>query len=136
MRPAAFSILIFGIYLASGGLLLLLVPEWLCHFLRLRPPGDTMWVRLSGMFFLYLAFYCIKAARGEQNAFIRWSLTTRPLTVLFLGVFVATGLENPNILVFGVIDVLATLWTAVALGQERLAERRDLNGPHTSLHRG
>ena len=74
-----------------------------------------MWVRLSGMFFLDLAFYCIKAALQEQRSFIHWSIMTRPLTIVFLGAFVALGLENPSILLFGVVDLLATCWTALAL---------------------
>ena len=78
MSPAALSVLVFGVYLASGGLLLLLVPEGLCRCLGLSPPGDPLWVRLSGMFFLDLAFYCVKAAIDENEAFIRWSVTTRP----------------------------------------------------------
>jgi hypothetical protein len=115
MSPAAISLFAFGIYLAGGGVLLILVPEWLCSTLTLRPPGDTMWVRLSGMFFLDLAFYCIRAARTEQTAFIRWTVTTRPVMLLFLGAVVAFGLENPSILVFGIIDVAASLWTWLAL---------------------
>ena len=115
MSRAAVSILGFGVYLAVGGLLLLLMPRELCSILHLRPPGDTMWVRLSGMFFLDLAFYCIQAALSDQRTFMRWSVKTRPLSIVFLVAFVAGGLENPNILIFGVIDLLATLWTIVAL---------------------
>jgi hypothetical protein len=115
MRRPAITILAFGVYLAVGGLLLLLVPQELCHLLRLRPPGDTMWVRLSGMFFLDLAFYCIRAALDDQRPFIRWSVQTRPWTIVFLVAFVAAGMENPGILIFGVIDLLATLWTSRAL---------------------
>ena len=135
MSPAALSVLAFGIYLASGGLLLLLVPEWSCRSIGLSPPGDPLWVRLSGMFFLDLAFYCIKAAIDENKVFIRWSVTTRPLTILFLGAFVALGYENSNILVFGVIDVAATLWTAVALREGGPAEEHPPHGrgPHRRL---
>jgi hypothetical protein len=122
MSPAAFSVFVFGIYLASGGLMLLLAPEELCHFLGLSPPGDPLWVRLNGMFFLDLAFYCIKAAIDGHKAFIRWSVTTRPLTLLFLGAFAILGFVSPNILIFGVIDVFASLWTALALREGRLAE--------------
>ena len=95
--------------------MLLLVPEQLCQVLGLRPPGETMWVRLSGMFFLDLAFYCVRAAWSEQTAFIRWTVLTRPVMLLFLGAVVAVGLENPTVLAFGVIDVLAALWTWRAL---------------------
>jgi hypothetical protein len=135
MSPAAFSVLVFGIYLASGGLLLLLVPEGLCHCLGLSPPGDPLWVRLSGMFFLDLAFYCIKAAINEHKAFIRWSVTTRPLTLLFLGAFVSLGFANSNLLIFGVIDVIASLWTALALREMRPAGGQDRGGPGHGPHR-
>jgi hypothetical protein len=117
-RPAV-SILGFGVYLAAGGLLLLLIPRELCSILHLRPPGDTMWVRLCGMFFLDLAFYCIQAALSDQRTFMRWSVKTRPLSIMFLVAFVAGGLENPSILIFGVIDLLATLWTVLALRDPR-----------------
>ena len=113
-RPAV-SILAFGVYLAGGGVLLVLMPREVCSLLHLRPPGDTMWVRLCGAFFLDLAFYCIQAARSDQRTFMRWSVKTRPLSIMFLVAFVAGGLENPSILIFGVIDLLATLWTVLAL---------------------
>jgi hypothetical protein len=113
-RPAR-SVLVFGVYLAIGGVPLIAVPHTTCRVLHLRPPGDTIWVRLCGALFLDLAYYCIRAALGEQQAFLRWSVTTRPWTIIFLGAFVAAGLENPGILIFGVIDLLATLWTARAL---------------------
>jgi hypothetical protein len=34
------------------------------------------------------------------------------------------GLENPSLLVFGVVDVLATLWTVSALREERRGQKR------------
>jgi hypothetical protein len=119
MSRPAISILAFGIYLAVGGVLLLVVPRELCRFLHLRPPGETMWVRLCGMFFLDLAYYCVRAAREEERPFMRWSVGSRHLTIVFLVAFVATGMENPGILIFGVIDLLATLWTALTLGSSR-----------------
>ena len=73
MSPAAISILGFGIYLAMGGLLLFLVPQELCQFLHLRPPGDSMWVRLGGLFFLAFMknpyqFISLQQKLGSQDA--------------------------------------------------------------------
>jgi hypothetical protein len=115
MTPAAISMLAFGAYLAGGGVLLLFVPEQLCTFLGLRPPGDSLWIRLCGMFFLYSAYYCFQAAHSEQNDFIRWSVLTRPLTLPILGACVLYQYENPTILVFGIVDAVAALWTWLAL---------------------
>jgi hypothetical protein len=122
MSQAALSVFVFGIYLAAGGVLLVFVPERLCSFLGLRPPGDTIWVRLTGMFFLDVAFYCIKAARSEQKDFFRWSVMTRPFTLPLLAAVVGYGLENPLVLFFGMVDVLAALWTGLALRGQRSHE--------------
>ena len=114
MSNAAMSILVFGIYLATGGVLLVCAPACVCRMLALDAP-QGVWVRITGMFFCIVAYYCVRAAWQEGTAFIRWSVHTRPTTLLFLGAFVAMKLVQPVILVFGVIDVAASLWTALAL---------------------
>jgi hypothetical protein len=121
MSAAARSILAFGVYLAAGGLLLLFAPGLVRRLLGMRAAGETVWVRLCGMFFLDLAYYCIKAAQNEHLMFIRWSVFTRPFTLVFLAVFVGFGMVRPIILVLGFIDVLASLWTALALRKEPAA---------------
>lgn len=117
MSRAAVSILAFGIYLFGGGLVLLLVPGALCDALGLEAPGEP-WARISGMFFWILAYYCVRAALDEERSFMRWSLRTRPTTFVFLSAFVAFGLVRPVLLAFGVVDLAATLWTALALRKD------------------
>lgn len=114
MTRAAWSLLAFGLYLAMGGIVLLGAPRTLCWVLGLAPP-EGVWVRLVGMFFLLFAFYCVRAAREEQTSFMRWSLWTRPTTIVFLLGFVAARLVEPIMLLFGVVDLLAAAWTALAL---------------------
>lgn len=106
--------LVFGIYLATGGLLLVWIPAFVCQMLTLDAP-QGVWVRITGMLFCILAYYCVCAASQEATAFIRWSVYSRPTTLLFLGAFAAAKLVQPVILIFGVIDVAASLWTALAL---------------------
>ncbi len=114
MSRAAVSLLAFGLYLAGGGLLLMVAPALVCRVLTLDAP-QGVWVRITGMFFAILAYYCICAAREEQTAFMRWSVRTRPTTLVFLAACVATQVVQPIILLFGVIDVAAAVWTALAL---------------------
>ena len=90
MSRAAISIFVFGAYLCAGGVALLATPNQVCRLLAMaRPEGP--WIRITGMLFLILAFYCWRAAREENLSFIRWSVYTRPTTVLFLLWFVARG---------------------------------------------
>lgn len=117
MSKAAVSVFCFGLYLAGGGLVLVLVPEQLCRVLGIDDP-DGPWVRITGMFFLLFAYYCLRAALEEERRFMHWSLRTRPTTIFFLAGLVAFELAPPVILVFGVFDVAATLWTALALRGE------------------
>jgi hypothetical protein len=114
MSRAAVSILAFGVYLASAGVLLIFVPRQMCRILSIAQP-EGAWIRIIGMLFLFLAFYCWRAAREENASFIHWTLFTRPTTLLFLAWFVASGWLEPIVLVFGVIDLVATGWTFVAI---------------------
>jgi hypothetical protein len=117
MKSAAFSILTFGAYLAAGGLMLLIFPAQTCHLMSLSPPQGP-WIRITGMLMLILSFYCWRAAREDNAAFIRWSLYTRPTTIVFLIWFAAAGWIQPIVIVFGVLDVLATAWTLLAMRRE------------------
>jgi len=115
MSPAARSVFAFGVYLGVGGIALMFLPHRLCDTFGLRSPDDTLWVRVCGVLLVDLAHYCIRAARNEHIRFIRWTVPPRLLTLPILGVVVASGLENASILVFGVVDALAALWTLFAL---------------------
>lgn len=120
MSRAALSILAFGIYLASTGLLLIAIPRTLCRILSIVAP-EGAWLRIIGMLLLILGFYCWRAAAEENTSFMRWSLFTRPTTMLFLAWFVAAGWIEAVILVFGVVDVAATAWTFSALRADQRA---------------
>jgi len=93
---------------------LLFAPELACRVLGL-PAADGFWVRMNGMFFAILAYYCFRAAREERREFMAWSVWPRASTIVFMAVFVAMGLVGPVVLLFGAVDALAALWTARAL---------------------
>ena len=52
---------------------------------------------------------------ADLGIFEAWTVHTRSLVVVFFGVFVALGLAQPMLIGFGVIDLLAALWTNRAL---------------------
>ena len=70
------------------------------------------------MLVLCLAFYyIILAARRELGDFFRWTTYARRFVFVSLLTFALLGLARPPIALFGVVDLLGAIWTAVALRQ-------------------
>ena len=114
MSRASLSLLVFGVYLLVLGGLLTTVPNTLLGWFGL-PPTDEVWIRVVAMLVLILGCYDTLAARAELTPFFRWSVRLRASVIVFFAVFVALGLVRPMLLLFGVVDLAAALWTALAL---------------------
>ncbi len=114
MSRAAKTILVFGIYCLAVGAVLTLVPNLLLAGLGLEPTREP-YIRALGVVLLTLGFYYIAAARAEAVVFFRWTLWGRPFVLAaFIGLALA-GAAPPIIILFGVVDAAAALWTALAL---------------------
>jgi hypothetical protein len=117
MSHAAKSLFVFGVYLCGLGLLLLLVPN-----LILRPFGaqatNEVWIRVVGMLALCLSFYYVQAARNELTTFIRWTVWTRAAVIIYFAAFVLLLSAPKALLLFGLIDLSAAVWTLLALKKD------------------
>ena len=70
---------------------------------------------MRGFSLLILAYYYIQAARNEMTGFFRFAVHGRASVIVFFIAFVVLGLAQPMLILFGVADLLAAIWTAVAL---------------------
>jgi hypothetical protein len=120
MDHAQRSMLGFGTYLNFTAIALLLAPDLLLGTLGFAPTAD-FWVRVIGAPVLVLGTYYVRAAREDNRAFMRWSVTGRLLPLLALGGLVAAGLAPPMLILFAVIDAVGAGWTAWALRGESSA---------------
>lgn len=120
MSKEARSVFVFAIYLILLGVNLLVAPNVLLSLFA-YPTTDEVWIRVAGMLLVMIAFYYIQAARNELIAFIRWTVYARAAVVLFFIAFAALGLARPILILFGAVDLLAAVWTAVALRSSRKA---------------
>lgn len=118
MSNSARSLLVFGLYLVVLGLVLLVAPNFLLGIFGVASTTEV-WIRVVGMLVLLLAYYDIQAARREMTDFFRWSVYARSSVILFFVVFVLLGLAKPQLILFGAIDLLGALWTALSLRSER-----------------
>jgi hypothetical protein len=114
LSNAAKSIFAFGIYLIGFGAILVLAPNTAFALFGI-PSTNEVWVRVVGMLLLFFAFYCIQAARKELTDFFQWTVYTRSMVIIFLTTFVLLEFVKPVLILVGVIDLFAAIWTGLAL---------------------
>lgn len=117
MSKAAKSVFVFGIYLLLSGLGFLLDPNTVLGLLGF-PVANEVWVHVTGMLLLIVGYYYIQTARSGITVFFHFTVHARLTVIVFLTAFVLVGLAPPVLIGFGVIDLLAAVWTAVALKSE------------------
>lgn len=117
MSRAAVSLFVFGIYLLGLGGLLMVIPNTFLSLFGL-PPTHEVWIRVVAMLVLILGCYDVLSARAELTSFFRWSVWLRGSVIVFFGAFVALGMVQPVLLLFGAVDLAAAAWTALALRKD------------------
>jgi hypothetical protein len=77
------------------------------------PATTEVWIRVVGMLVFLIGYYYIRASRNEKEMikFYRWTVHARSSVVVFFIIFVAFGLVKPILILFGIVDLLAALWT-------------------------
>jgi hypothetical protein len=114
---SAKSVLLFGIYIACLGILLVFLPNPLLRLVNV-PPTREVWIRLAGMLLIFMGFFYVMAGRANLVPFFRWTLVTRGAAAAFVTGFVLTGLIPPVILLFWLGDLAGALWTLFTLRAE------------------
>jgi hypothetical protein len=117
MSKSAISVFVFGIYLVVIGLGFLLIPNTVLGLFGL-PTTTEPWIRVVAMLLLILSYYYIQTARNEDKAFFRFTVHGRASVIVFFVAFVLLKIAPLTLLLFGVVDLLAAIWTALALRSE------------------
>ena len=114
MSKAATSVFVFGIYLVAIGLGFLVAPNMPLGLFGF-PATTEPWIRVVGLLLLILAYYYIQTARNELTGFFRYTVHARSAVIVVFAAMVLLGLAQPMLIMFGVVDLLAAIWTASAL---------------------
>ena len=114
MSKAAKSLFVFGIYLTITGLGFLLSPNLILSMVGF-PTTVESWIYVVAVVVLVLGYYYIQAARSELTSFFRFTVHARSVVILFFTTFVMLNLVQPALIMFGVVDLLDAIWTALAL---------------------
>jgi len=114
MSKSAVSMLVFGIYLIFTGLVFILSPNLMLNLFGV-PATNEQWIRVMGLLLAYLGMYYILAAKVEFRQFFRWSVYVRGSVIIVFALFVLTEVGQPTLLLFGTIEFLGAIWTAITL---------------------
>ena len=117
MSKSATSIFVFGIYLLIVGPVLVLAPNFLLSLFAI-PETSEVWIRVLGVVAAVLGYYYVQAARNDQVAFFRATIPGRLAVLVCFTAFVVLKMTAPTFVIFGVVDALGALWTALALKKD------------------
>lgn len=117
MSKSARSVLIYGVYLALNGLLLLLAPNVLLTSLGLEPTSEV-WIRLAGILLMAVSVYYFIGARQELTAIMKATAFIRLSIVFFFSAFVLLDMVAWRIIIISVVDFLGGAWTFLMLKRE------------------
>lgn len=114
MRSPAFTIKVWGVYVAALGIALLVAPEVLLGLFGIPHP-EEVWVRVLGALTTIVGYYYWASSVGNATAFFIASVYGR---VAFCAACIALiGVAGApwQLLLFGFVDVLGAAWTFTAL---------------------
>lgn len=118
MTPAARSLQIFGVYLLVLAAGLVLAPNALLALFGM-PPTQEVWIRILGLLVgIVGAYYVIMAVRSLSPLYMP-TVVARVFAFALLSAFALLQIGPPQLVLFGVIDLLGALWTWRALRVER-----------------
>lgn len=114
MTRAAVSAKAFALYLFVLGPVLVIAPNALLTLFRIAPTSDV-WIRILGALVINIGLLTWVAAMHDYKHVLAATVWSRGLLFVLLAAFVILGYAPPVLLIFGVIDLLAGLWTHCAL---------------------
>ena len=119
MTKSARSVGVFSIYLFVLGAVLVLIPNVLLSIFMI-PSTNEVWIRVVGMLVVLLGFYYFQASKNDMmRNFFQWTVYARLSVPVFFIIFVLFGLAPPMLILFGIVDAAAAIWTHISLSSEK-----------------
>lgn len=114
MTYSAKTVFYFGIYVVCTGLLFLFIPEPIISLLQL-PATPSGWSSVVGLLALVIGAYYIACGKANSEVFIRATLYVRWAFAIGATLLFVVGQMPVSIILFGGVDALGAVWTAMAL---------------------
>ena len=118
MSRARVSILVYGTYMASGGLVMLLMPHVLLALARI-PNDYSFWLRFTGVTCFAIGAKALQNSALDSPYLFRFDNFTRTFAATSMVIMVLTGIAPKIILVLASLDFGSSIWTELALRADK-----------------
>lgn len=105
---------LFGYYLIPLGLLLAFVPNLMLSPLGFAPATEV-WIRVLGLVVAPLGAYYVVMGREHVTSLLWLTVYVRIWVFVAFACVAASGLAQPMLALFGVVDLAGALWTMTEL---------------------
>jgi len=117
MTPAARSLQVYSIYLLVLAVGLVLAPNVLLALFGM-PPTQEVWIRVLGLLVGIVGAYDVIMAVRSLSPLYMSTVIARLIAFVLLTAFALLQVGPPQLILFGVIDLLGALWTWKALRRQ------------------
>lgn len=117
MSQSAKSVFYFGVYLVVLGVILILLPNFLLGLFGITSTNEV-WIRVVGVLVLAISAYYLTGAKSENTTLLKTTVYVRLSIIFFFTGFVIAGWVQPQLILFGAVDMLGAIWTYLALRKE------------------
>jgi hypothetical protein len=117
MTKTAWTVQAFGAYLIVLSIGLMVAPNMLLTLFWM-PRTSEVWIRVAGLVVFNEGVCYWFAAKSNAIPFFRASFYVRCLAPIVFVLFVLKGLASPPLIAFGLVDLVAGIWTFLTLRNE------------------
>ncbi len=114
MNAPAKSLAVFGVYLLGIAATLMLLPNLFLSIFGL-PSTQEPWIRVVGLLSGVVGYYYLFAAARGLSAFYPATVYARVAAAVVFAALVATQVGPWQLVIFGAVDLLAAVWTHLAI---------------------
>lgn len=118
MKKTEVSIKVWSIYLFVLGLSMVIVPASTVGMFGYSNTGE-LWIRFVGILSVVLAMFYFQIARHKVQVLYSWKIAGHVFGTTCMVAFLVLGIADHRIIGTILVEVLACLWTALAMVADR-----------------
>lgn len=118
MKKTELSIKIWSIYLFVLGISMVVFPGKTVGMFGYTDTGE-LWIRFVGILSVVLAMFYMQVARYRVQELYSWKIAGHVFGMVCMITFLASGIADNRIVGTIVVELLACVWTAVAMKTDK-----------------